>query len=72
MSWLAEMQGLLAPIAISSLVVLIIVVVFRTVLETKGDDAMGNIVKVIINICLDLVCTMSVNIAGGALLAKTL
>lgn len=37
----------------------------------KGDDAMGNRLKGIINTILDLTYTMSANIAGGALLAKT-
>lgn len=70
MPWLA-VQGLLVPIAISSLVVLIIVAVIRTILQMKGDDAMGNRIKGIINTILDLIYTMSANIAGGALLAKT-
>ena len=66
MFWLA-VQGLLVPIAISSLIVL-----FTVLIKAKGDDDMGSKVKEFISVNLDILYTMSTNIAGGALLAKTL
>ena len=53
------MQGLVATIAISSLVVLV-------------TDAMGSKVKEFVSVVFDILYTMSANLAGGALLAKTL
>ena len=44
MFWLA-VQGLVAPIAISSLVVLFTVSVVKIVIKAKGDDTMGSKVK---------------------------
>ena len=44
MFWLA-VQGVVAPIAISSLVVLFTVSVVKIVIKAKGDDAMGSKVK---------------------------
>lgn len=69
--WLA-VQGLLVPIAISSLVVLFTVTVVKVVIKAKGDDAMGSKVKEFLSVNLDILYTMSANLAGGALLAKTL
>ena len=66
------MQGLVAPIAISSLVALIIVSVVKAMKKVKGDDAMENRKKEFVNTGLDVLATMSANLAGGALLAKTL
>lgn len=71
MFWLAE-QGLVAPIAISSLVVLFIVSVIKIMIKTKGDDAMKSNVKGLISVGLDVLYNMSVNLVGGVLLAKTL
>lgn len=63
------MQGLVAPIAISSLVVLIIVSVVKAMKKVKGDDAMENRKKEFVNTGLDVLATMCANLAGGALLA---
>lgn len=41
-------------------------------IKAKGDDAMGSKVKEFISVNLDILYTMSANLAGGALLAKTL
>ena len=71
MFWLT-VQGLVAPIAISSLVVLFIVSVVKIVIKTKGDDAMGSKVKEFVSVIFDILYTMSANLACGALLAKTL
>ena len=71
MFWLA-VQGLVAPIAISSLVVLFTVSVVKIVIKAKGDDAMGSKVKESVSGFFDILYTMSANLAGGALLAKTL
>ena len=71
MFWLA-VQGLAVPIIISSLVILFVVAIVRTLLKVKGDDAMEDKIKGFINMSLDILYTMSANLAGGALLAKTL
>ena len=63
------MQGLVVPIAISSLVALIIVSVVKAMKKVKGDDAMENRKKEFVNAGLDVLATMSANLAGGALLA---
>ena len=63
------MQGLVAPIAISSLVALIIFSVVKAMKKVKGDDAMENRKKEFVNTGLDVLATMSDNLAGGALLA---
>ena len=70
MFWLA-VQGLVAPIAISSLVVLFTVSVVKMVIKAKGDDAMGSKVKEFVSVVFDILYTMSANLVGGALLAKT-
>ena len=62
-------QGLVAPIAISSLVALIIVSLVKAMKKVKGDDAMENRKKEFVNAGLDVLATMSANLAGGALLA---
>lgn len=63
-------QGLVAPIAISSLVALVIIVsIVKAMKKVKGDDAMGNRKKEFVNAGLDILSTMSANLAGGALLA---
>lgn len=69
--WLA-VQGLAVPIAISSLIVLFLVAIVKTVLKLKGDDAMESRVKEFVKMNLDIIYTMSANIAGGALLAEAL
>lgn len=69
--WLA-VQEVVAPIAISSLVVLFTVSVVKIVIKAKGDDAMGSKVKESVSVIFDILYTMSANLAGGALLAKTL
>ena len=66
------MQGLVAPIAISSLVVLFIVSAVVATIKAKGDDAMGSKVKEFVSVVFDILYTMSANLAGGALLAKAL
>lgn len=68
------MQGLVAPIAISSLVALVLIAVIKVVIElnAKGDDAMENKKKKCFVMILDILYTMSANLAGGALLAKAL
>ena len=71
MFWLA-VQGLVATIAISSLVALFTVSAVKFVIKAKGDDAMGSKVKEFVSIVFDILYTMSANLAGGALLAKTL
>lgn len=71
MFWLA-VQGLVAPIAISSLVVLFTVSVVKIVIKAKGDDTMGSKVKEFVCVIFDILYTMSAKLAGGALLAKTL
>lgn len=71
MFWLA-VQGLVAPIAISSLVVLFTVSVVKIVKKAKGDDAMEIKVKEFVSVIFDILYTMSANLACGALLAKTL
>lgn len=71
MFWFA-VQGLVAPIAISSLVVLFTVSVVKIVIKAKGDDAMGSKVKESVSVIFNILYTMSANLAGGALLAKTL
>lgn len=63
------MQGLVAPIAISSLVALIIVSVVKAMKKVKGDDAMENRKKEFVNTGLDVLATMIANLTGGALLA---
>lgn len=71
MFWLA-VQGGVAPIAISSLVVLFTVSVVKIVIKAKGDDAMGSKVEEFVCVIFDILYTLSANLAGGALLAKTL
>ena len=71
MFWLAG-QGLVAPIAISSLVVLFTVSVVKIVIKAKGDDAMGSKVKEFVCVIFGILYTIGANLAGGALLAKTL
>ncbi len=66
------MQGLAAPIANSSLLVLFIVAIAKTLLALKGDGAVENKIKIFVNMNLDILYTMSANLAGGALLAKAL
>lgn len=53
MFWLA-VQGLVAPIAISSLVVLFTVSVVKIVIKEKGDDAMGSKVKELVCVIFDV------------------
>ena len=62
-------QGLVAPIAISSLVALVMVSVVKAMNKLKEDDAMENRKKEFVNTGLDVLFTMSANLAGGALLA---
>lgn len=69
--WLA-VQGWYAPIAISTLIALFVVVIFQTLIRVKGDGAMGNKLINLVNKGLDILYTMSANLAGGALLAKLL
>lgn len=71
MLWLA-VQGLVVPIAISTLVVLFTVSLAEVVLKAKGDDAMRSKVKELMSMSLDVLYTMSANLAGGTLLAKVL
>lgn len=66
------MQGQSALIAISSLIVLLVVAIVKTEDYVRGDDVMVNKVGKFININLDILYTMSGNIARGSLLAKAL
>lgn len=63
------MQGLVAPIAISSLVALVIVSFVIAMKKVKEDDAMESRKNEFVNAGLELLYTMSANLAGGALLA---
>ena len=63
------MQGLVAPIAISSLVALFVVSIVKAMKKVKGDDAMASRKKEFVNVSLDVLFAMSANLAGGALLA---
>ncbi|MFR4869098.1 MAG: hypothetical protein ACLUAZ_12795, partial [Roseburia sp.] len=69
--WLA-VQGLVVPIAISSLVVLFTVSAVKSVIKASGDDTMGSKVKKFVSVVFDILYTMSANLAGDALLAKAL
>lgn len=69
--WLVG-QGLAVPIAISTLVILLVVDIVQALIKAKGDDAMGNKLINFVNMGLDILYTMSANLAGGALLAKVL
>ena len=62
----------MAPIAIFLLAVLLATYFYKTVKKLKGDEATENRKKVFISASLDILSTMSANLAGGALLAKTL
>lgn len=64
------MQERRVLIAISSLIVLLVVTIVRTVCNMRGDGAMRSIIIKSINVSFDIVYTMSANIASGALLAK--
>lgn len=66
------MQERRVLIAISSLIVLVVVTIVRTVCNMRGDGAMRSIIIKSINVIFDIVYTMSANIASGALLAKVL
>lgn len=69
--WLAE-QGVAVQIAISTLVTLLVVNIVQALIKAEGDDAMGNKLINFVNMGLDILYTMSANLAGGALLAKVL
>ena len=71
MLWLAG-QGLNVPIAVSALVILFVVDIVQALIKAKGDDAMGNKLINFVNKGLDILYTMSANLAGGTLLAKVL
>ncbi len=71
MFWLAG-QGLYVPIAISALITLFVVAIYKTLIRAKWDNAMENIMKNFVNKILDILYTMSANLAGGTLLAKVL
>ena len=69
--WLA-LQGLVAPIAISSFALLLTILIVKIVIKVKGDNMMENKAKEIISASFEILYTMSANLAGGALLAKAL
>lgn len=71
MFWLA-VQGLVIPIAISSLVVVFTVSTVRFEIKAKVDDTMGNKIKEFVSVVFGILYTMSTNLAGGVLLAKAL
>lgn len=72
MFWLA-VQGLAPFLAIASLIVLIVICVVKVRrVDTKGDEAMVNKKREITNVIVEVLYTMSSNIVGGTLLAKTL
>lgn len=65
------MQELSVPIAIVSLIVLLVATVVSARDNMRGDEAMSS-KKIYKNVILDIFHTMSANIVGGALLAKIL
>lgn len=69
--WLA-VQGLVAPIAISSFALLLTISIVKIVIKVKRDNMMENKAKEIISASFEILYTMSANLAGGALLAKAL
>lgn|GEM_PF-3239376 len=69
--WLA-VQGLVATLAISLLVVLFTVSAVKSVIKANGDDAMESKIKEFVSVVFSILYTMSANLAGGALLAKAL
>ena len=76
MRWLAE-QGL-APkrvfLVIISQVIFLVVEIAKVVLKKKEDGRMGNKLNTIdvLNVSLNIINSLSGNIAGGALLANAL
>lgn len=76
MRWLAE-QGL-APkrvfLVIISQVIFLVVEIAKAVLKKKEDGRMGNKLNTIdvLNVSLNIINSLSGNIAGGALLANAL
>ncbi len=52
------MQGLVAPIAISSFVVLFTVSVVKIEIKAKGDDAVGSKVKESVSVIFDILYTI--------------
>lgn len=58
------------PIVISTLVTIFVVSNVQALIKAKGDDAMENKWINFVNMSLDILYTMSGNLAGGALLAK--
>ena len=71
MFWLA-VQGLVAPIAISSFALLLTILIVKLMIKVKGDNMMENKAKEMISASFEILYTMSANLAGGALLAKAL
>lgn len=54
------------------LVTLLVINIVQELIKAKGDDAMGNKLINFVNMGLDILYTMSANLAGGAPLAKVL
>lgn len=50
---------------------MLVVAMVRTWYKMRGDDAMDNKIKEFVKMKLDILYTMSTNLAGGALLAST-
>ena len=72
MSWLA-VQGLVVHIAVVSFIVFFISIVIKIKIheKLKEGDAMENRKKEIILIMNNVLFTISANLIGGAMLAKT-
>ncbi|MDE7433008.1 MAG: hypothetical protein K2N34_13985 [Lachnospiraceae bacterium] len=51
---------------------MLVVAMVITWYKMRGDDAMDNKIKEFVKMKLDILYTMSTNLAGGALLAKAL
>ena len=63
-------QGLHIPIAISTIITLVVEVIFNTFIRMKEAEVLGNRMKNLANISLDILYIMSANLVGGILLAK--
>ncbi len=69
--WLAK-QGLYVPIAISSLMAIFVTIIIKVLdcRKMKGDGAMENKMEGFKKFGLEVLFTISVNLACGTLLAK--
>lgn len=65
-------QGLHIPIAISTIITLVVEEIFNTFIRMKEAEVLENRMKNLANISLDILYIMSANLVGGILLAKVL